>query len=87
MADTRYRIAATELRAPHALYNTEQDRQTLRMNFVHFGNKCAAFCESLDVLNDVHIIFLYQTFQFQSVFYGDQSMLQIQPLHTKSIMD
>ena len=40
---------------------------------IHFGNKCVSFCESLDAMNDVHIIFLYQTFQLQSVFYGDQS--------------
>lgn len=44
------------------------------MNMIHFGNKCVSFCESLDALNDVSIIFLYQTFQLQSVFYGDQSM-------------
>ena len=75
MTDNGYRIASTELRAPHALYNTEQDRHMLRTRLIHFGNTCAAFCESLEVLNDVHIIFLYQTFQFQSVFYGDQSML------------
>ncbi|KAJ5951090.1 transcriptional regulator family: Fungal Specific TF [Penicillium vulpinum] len=67
-------IAATEFRAPYALYKTEQERQTLRMNLIQFGNKCAIFCETLDVLNDVHILFLYQTFQVQSVFYGDQNL-------------
>ncbi|KAJ5383022.1 transcriptional regulator family: Fungal Specific TF [Penicillium concentricum] len=67
-------IAATEFRAPYSLYRTEQERQTLRMNLIQFGNKCAIFCEALDVLNDVHILFLYQTFQVQSVFYGDQSL-------------
>ena len=46
------------------------------MNLIQFGNKCAIFCEALEVLNDVHILFLYQTFQVQSVFYGDQSTLQ-----------
>ncbi|KAI3129358.1 transcriptional regulator family: Fungal Specific TF [Penicillium roqueforti] len=67
-------IAATEFRAPYALYRTEPERQTLRMNLIQFGNKCAIFCEALEVLNDVHILFLYQTFQVQSVFYGDQSL-------------
>ncbi|KAJ5158838.1 Peptidase M19 renal dipeptidase [Penicillium coprophilum] len=69
-------IAATEFRAPYTLYRTEQERQTLKMNLIQFGNRCAIFCEALDVLNDVHILFLYQTFQVQSVFYGDQSTLQ-----------
>lgn len=87
MANNSYRIAATELHAPHTLYKTEHDRQTLRMSFIHFGKKCAVFCESLDVLNDIQIIFLYQTFQLQSVFYGDQSMLEIPRLHTKNIID
>lgn len=67
-------IAVTEFRAPHVLYATEQERQALRLNLLLLGNKCAAFCEALDVLNDIHIIFLYQTFQFQSVLYGDQSV-------------
>ncbi|KXG45678.1 Peptidase M19, renal dipeptidase [Penicillium griseofulvum] len=69
-------IAATEFRAPYALYRTEQERQALRTDLIQFGNKCSIFCEALDVLNDVHILFLYQTFQVQSVFYGDQSTLQ-----------
>lgn len=43
------------------------------MNMVNCSKKCASFCESFDSLNDVQVIFLYQNFLLQSVFYGDQS--------------
>ncbi|EFX04846.1 c6 zinc finger domain containing protein [Grosmannia clavigera kw1407] len=66
-------IAAAETRAPNAICNSEQERQILRMNMVNCANKCASFCESFDMSNDVQIIFLYQNFLLQSVFYGDQS--------------
>lgn len=43
------------------------------MEMIQLGNKCAAFCESFDTLNDIHIIFLYQSYLLHSVSYGDQS--------------
>lgn len=65
--------AVSKLRAPHAVYRTEQERNTLGRNLLHASNKCASFCESLDILNDVQIIFLYESFLLHSVYFGHQS--------------
>lgn len=70
---TFYSIAATEARAPNDVFATEKDRQALRIDMIHAASKCASFCETVDTLNDVLIMFLYQIFQLESVFYGDQS--------------
>jgi hypothetical protein len=69
----RNSIAVTEIRVPHALCKTEEQRQLLRTNLVHHSNKCIAFCNSLDTINDVSMIFLFESFLLASVFYGDQS--------------
>ena len=66
-------IAATEIRVPNAVCKTEEERQVLRTNLVHYSNKCVAFCDSLDTLNDISMIFLYESFLLASMFYGDQS--------------
>jgi hypothetical protein len=66
-------IAVTEIRAPHAVCKTEEERQVLRTNLMHYSNKCVAFCDSLDTLNDISMIFLFESFLLASVFYGDQS--------------
>jgi hypothetical protein len=68
-----FRIAVTEARAPNDVFPTEKERQALRVDMIHAANKCASFCETVDTLNDVLIMFLYQIFQLESVFYGDQS--------------
>ncbi|CAK7207447.1 hypothetical protein SEUCBS139899_010257 [Sporothrix eucalyptigena] len=65
--------AVSKLRAPHAVYRTEQERNTLGRNLLHASNKCASFGESLDILNDVQIIFLYESFLLHSVYFGHQS--------------
>lgn len=62
-----------EIRVPHAVCKTEEEQQLLRTTLVHLCNKCVAFCDSLDTLNDVTMIFLYESFLLASVFYGDQS--------------
>ncbi|CAK7231722.1 hypothetical protein SBRCBS47491_008027 [Sporothrix bragantina] len=65
--------AVSKLRAPHAVYRTEQERNTLGRNLLHASNKCASFGEALDILNDVQIIFLYENFLLHSVYFGHQS--------------
>ncbi|KIH87273.1 c6 zinc finger domain containing protein [Sporothrix brasiliensis 5110] len=66
--------AVSKLRAPHAvLYRTEQERHALGRQLLHASNTCATFCESLDILNDVQIIFLYESFLLHSVYFGHQS--------------
>ncbi|KAL3256614.1 hypothetical protein ABHI18_007448 [Aspergillus niger] len=67
-------IASTEIRVPHPACKTEEERQLLRTNLVHLTNKCVGFCDSLDTLNDITMIFLYESFLLASIFYGDQSM-------------
>ncbi|KAL1896100.1 hypothetical protein Sste5346_004840 [Sporothrix stenoceras] len=66
--------AVSKLRAPHsALYRTEAERHAVGRNLLHASNTCASFCESLDILNDVQIIFLYESFLLHSVYFGHQS--------------
>ncbi|OAA53612.1 Zn(2)-C6 fungal-type DNA-binding domain protein [Niveomyces insectorum RCEF 264] len=65
--------AVSKLRAPHPVYKTEQERHTLGRNLLHSSNKCASFSESLDILNDVQIIFLYESFLLHSAYFGHQS--------------
>lgn len=69
----KIRIASTEIRVPHAVCKTDEERQVLRTSLVHLSNKCIAFCDSLDTLNDVSMIFLFESFLLASAFYGDQS--------------
>ncbi|EXJ96521.1 hypothetical protein A1O1_01647 [Capronia coronata CBS 617.96] len=66
-------IVAHEIRAPHPVCKTEEEKQALRTTLVHLSNKCLAFCDTLDTLNDVTMIFLYECFLLASAFYGDQS--------------
>lgn len=66
--------AVSKLRAPHSvLYRTEAERHALGRQLLHASNTCASFCESLDILNDVQIIFLYESFLLHSVYFGHQS--------------
>ncbi|CRG89170.1 Pre-mRNA-splicing helicase BRR2 [Talaromyces islandicus] len=66
-------IASTGIRVPHPACKTEEERQSLRTNLVHLTNKCVGFCDSLDTLNDITMIFIYESFLLASIFYGDQS--------------
>lgn len=76
-----HRITATEIRVPHPVCKNEEEKHVLRTNLVHLSNKCLAFCDSLDTLNDVFMMFLYESFLLASVFYGDQSECPESVLH------
>lgn len=52
---------------------SERERHSLRKCLVDASSRCVSFCDSLDVLNDVQIVFQYETFLLYSVYYGDQS--------------
>lgn len=65
--------AASDIRAPHAAFDTEKERQATCKCLLDACTRCASICESLDVLNDVFVIFLHETFLFYSVYFGDQS--------------
>uniref|UniRef100_A0A093XMK4 Uncharacterized protein YbbC n=2 Tax=Talaromyces marneffei PM1 TaxID=1077442 RepID=A0A093XMK4_TALMA len=80
-------IASTEIRVPHPACKTEEERQLLRTNLVHLTNKCVGFCDSLDTLNDITMIFIYESFLLASIFYGDQSTRTNDPTQQLSSVD
>lgn len=67
-----------QLRAPHAMFNNNQEKFLLRKCLVDAVSRCASFCEFLDISNDVYIIFSYEAFLLASVTFGDQSKRSLQ---------
>ncbi|RSM00573.1 hypothetical protein CDV31_011739 [Fusarium ambrosium] len=72
-AMTLREIAMCDVRAPHPACATEDERQSLKKCLFYSSTLCAQFCESLETLNDVLVIFLYENFLLYSLHLGDQS--------------
>ncbi|RSL88087.1 hypothetical protein CEP51_001930 [Fusarium floridanum] len=72
-AMTLREIAMCDVRAPHPACANEDERQSLKKCLFYSSTLCAQFCESLETLNDVLVIFLYENFLLYSLHLGDQS--------------
>jgi hypothetical protein len=67
------------MRTPGPVFATETECRALRKSLVDACGSCATICVSADMPNDVFVIFLFEIFLFNSVYYGDQSEIVTAP--------